>query len=66
MIIIPKVLVVMKPVDGGQSMIGVIECPQCGETHYTARIECGERSIFCGTNAELDNGYSTVDVTAII
>lgn len=34
----PSVILVMKPVDGGRAMIGMIECPHCGETHYTTNI----------------------------
>ena len=62
----PKVLMAMKPVDGGRATIGLIECPCCGETHYTTDIRCGERRVFCGTGAERPDGYSTLDVTAII
>jgi formylmethanofuran dehydrogenase subunit E len=63
---IPKVLLVMKPVDGGRAMIGIIECPYCGETHYTTQIECGQRSIFCGVDAQRPDGYSTVIVERIV
>ena len=52
-------------------MIGLIECPHCGETHYTTHLECGERTVFCG-RATTDNpairadGYSDVRVIQII
>jgi hypothetical protein len=65
----PSVMLVMKPVDGGRAMIGLIECPHCGETHYTTDIKCGERDIFCGTvgdGAQRPDGYSTVIVQRII
>ena len=67
----PDVILVMKPVDGGRAMIGVIECPHCGQTHFTTNIECGERNLFCGL-ATVDaptvrpDGYSTVIVTRIV
>jgi hypothetical protein len=62
----------IKPVDGGRAVIGVIECPHCGQTHFTAHIECGERQLFCGTGHTEDtenirvDGYSTVVVVRII
>lgn len=68
----PDVVLVMKPVDGGRAMIGVIECPHCGETHYTTQIECGERDVFCGTKNVAEcptvrsDGYATVVVTRIV
>lgn len=65
----PDVLLVMKPVDGGRAVIGIIECPHCGQTHYTTQIQCGERDVFCG-NADSEtvrsDGYATVIVTQII
>lgn len=67
----PNVLLMMKPVDGGRAVIGVIECPHCGQTHFTTDIRCGERDVFCG-NAWEDNptirpdGYATVIVIQII
>ncbi|OWK34246.1 hypothetical protein [Fimbriiglobus ruber] len=70
----PDVLLVMKQVDGGRAAIGLIECPHCGETHYTTHIECGERTVYCGVKAaEVDqyrtirpDGYGTVVVKQII
>ncbi len=68
----PNVLLLMKPVDGGRAMIGIIECPHCGQTHYTTHIECGERTVFCGLGRIDDcetvrsDGYATVIVTQII
>lgn len=64
-------MLVMKQVDGGKAVIGLIECPSCGETHYTTLIQCGERDMFCGTNCiGTDNvrsdGYTTVDVQRIV
>lgn len=38
---------VMKPVDGGRAVIGLIECPRCGQDHFTTQIRCGELSVFC-------------------
>lgn len=61
---IPKVVLVMKPVDGGRATIGILECPHCGETHYTTQIECGDRQVFCGSKAEAP--YNAVSVTAIL
>ncbi len=66
---IPEVLLVMKQVDGGRAVIGVIECPWCGETHFTTQVQCGERKVFCGTKkgkAETPDGYSRVDVIRIV
>jgi hypothetical protein len=63
---IPKVMLVMKPVDGGRAMIGLIECPCCGETHYTTQIQCGERLVFCGVNAERPDGHSRILVERIL
>ena len=66
---IPKVMLVMKQVDGGRAVIGIIECPNCGETHYTTDISCGERRVFCGTGhtyAVKPDGWSKVMVEAII
>lgn len=66
----PKVVLVMKPVDGGRATIGLIECPFCGDTHYTTLIQCGERDIFCGTGAaspaERPDGYSRIVVQRIV
>lgn len=66
-----EVLLVMKPVDGGRAVIGIIECPHCGETHFTTNIACGERDVFCGlTTADAPtvrpDGYATVIVTRIV
>lgn len=61
----------MKPVDGGRAVIGIIECPNCGQTHYTTQIECGFRKVFCGTG-NVDNfgvgqdGYSELVILQII
>lgn len=63
----PRVPMVMKPVDGGRAVIGLIECPCCGETHYTTQIECGEREVFCGLKkAVRPDGYSNIVITEII
>jgi hypothetical protein len=67
----PNVVMVMKPVDGGRAVIGLIECPHCGETHYTTQIQCGERDVFCGiarkdTPTIRPDGYATVVVTRIV
>lgn len=62
----PKVLLVMKPVDGGRAVIGLIECPHCGQDHYTTQIECGERRVFCGSGADSKDGYSFVSVERIV
>lgn len=66
---IPKVLMVVKPVDGGRGAIGLIECPYCGQTHFTTMLHLGRRDFFCGTlggNAERADGYSTLDVLALL
>jgi hypothetical protein len=67
----PEVLLVMKPVDGGRAVIGIFECPHCGETHYTTLIQCGERDVFCGTAGNASptirhDGWSTIIVSRII
>jgi len=70
----PEVVLVMMPVDGGRAMIGLIECPHCGETHYTTQIQCGERDVYCGVprfnTADCPtvrpDGYATVIVTRIV
>ena len=70
----PNVLLVMKQVDGGRAVIGLIECPHCGETHYTTDIRCGERDVYCGlpkwNTGECEtvwpDGYATVIVTRIV
>jgi ribosomal protein L32 len=70
----PDVVLVMKQVDGGRAVIGLIECPHCGETHYTTHVECGTRDVYCGVPAFQDarhdtirpDGYSTVVVTRIV
>lgn len=64
----PDVLLVMKPVDGGRAVIGIIECPHCGQTHFTAHIECGRRDLFCGTQDPTvrPDGFSSVVVTQIV
>ena len=66
--VIPKVMLMMKPVDGGAAMIGVIECPNCGQEHFTTNIECGDRRIFCGTGGPDSpvDGWSWVSVERII
>lgn len=69
---LPSVFLVMKPVDGGRAMIGLIECPNCGQDHFTTDLKCGERKVFCGT-ANRDHrpavgadGYSQLVVTRIL
>ena len=62
----PPVVLVMKPVDGGRAVIGIVECPHCGETHYTTQIRCGELQLFCGVGAQRPDGWSVVDVQRII
>ena len=62
----PKILLIMKPVDGGSAMIGMIECPHCGQEHLTTDIRCGERKVFCGSAAESPDGYNRVSVERII
>ena len=57
---------VMKPVDGGRAVIGLIECPHCGETHYTTQIECGQRDVFCGQEGQRPDGYSTIVIERIV
>ena len=72
--VVTDVVLVMKPVDGGRAVIGIIECPHCGQTHYTTQIDCGQRRVFCGTgHVEPDydkrigaDGYSHVNVTRIL
>ena len=61
-----KVVIVMKPVDGGRACIGLIDCPYCGETHYTTNIKTGERDVFCGQGAQKPDGYSFLCVTHIM
>lgn len=64
----------MKPVDGGKAMIGMIECPHCGQEHLTTNIKCGERDVYCGVPASRvegnetirHDGYATVIVTRIV
>ena len=69
---IPKIALLMKPVDGGGAIIGTFDCPNCGEQHFTTLVKTGERDVFCGTNrhgkdgAVRPDGYSTVDVQVII
>lgn len=63
---IPKVVLMIKPVDGGRAVIGVIDCPNCGQEHLTTNISCGERKIFCGSSEDDDDGYSWVDIQEII
>lgn len=70
----PEVVLVMKPVDGGRAMIGMIECPHCGAEHLTTNISCGERDVYCGvpkfnTNecpAVRADGYATIIVIRIV
>lgn len=66
----PDVLLVMKPVDGGRAVIGLIECPHCGQEHFTTLIQCGERDVFCGLAKDGQfiraDGYATVYVTRIV
>jgi hypothetical protein len=66
---IPSVPMMMKPVDGGSAVIGVIECPWCGQTHFTTQIQCGERTVFCGTRkgkAQRPDGHSKIIITQIL
>jgi len=66
----PDVLLVLKQVDGGRAVIGIIECPHCGQTHYTTKLECGERQVFCGIGTDSptvrSDGYATVVVLQIV
>jgi hypothetical protein len=70
---IADVVMVMKPVDGGRAVIGIVECPQCGETHYTTQIRCGQLDVFCGIvgcedvlTAARPDGWTTLNVTRIL
>jgi hypothetical protein len=66
----PSVAMVMKPVDGGRAVIGMIECPHCGREHLTTQIKCGELVVFCGLNEDGDtvgvDGHSRVMVERIL
>ena len=67
----PDVLLVMKPVDGGRAVIGIIECPHCGQTHFTTNIQCGPRLVFCGRPIDAGpgvrpDGHAEVNVTRIV
>jgi len=56
-----KVLMVQKPVDGGKWMIGMVECPECGETHYTfEQRRTGLVSLYC------QGKWLEFEVTAIL
>ena len=66
---LPKVLLCMRPVDGGSAVIGVLEeCPNCGGQHFTTSLECGRRKFFCGLNsdAKTADGWTWVDVQRIL
>jgi hypothetical protein len=67
-VVIPHVPMRMEQVDGGRAVIGLIDCPWCGKTHYTTQIDCGERTVFCGTKnkkSERPDGRSRVVITQI-
>ncbi len=64
--VIPKVILMMKPVDGGRAVIGVMECPNCGQEHFTTDIRCGERRVFCGSGSDSTDGHSWVCIETII
>jgi hypothetical protein len=65
---IPPVVLIMKKVDGGAAVIGVLECPHCGQDHYTTRVNAGNLDVFCGRNngATRPDGWSTVCVERVI
>lgn len=52
---LPDVLMLMKPVDGGRAVIGMVECPYCGADHFTTHIRCGDLEVFCGSRHEGPN-----------
>ena len=62
---IPRVIMVLRPVDGGKFMVGLIECPNCGETNYTANTNCGEMWVYCGKSTK-DNGWTKVMVSGVL
>lgn len=66
----PSVVMMMKPVDGGRAVIGMVECPHCGKEHLTTQIKCGELKLFCGFdehgNTVGTDGYSRVTVERVI
>lgn len=66
----PSVLMVMKPVDGGRAVIGMVECPHCGKEHLTTQIKCGELTLFCGLDEDNKtvgtDGHSRVMVERIV
>lgn len=65
--VVPKVVLTMTPVDGGKTMIGIIDCPYCGHQHYTSKIECGETTVFCGSrDSDVKSGRKPVIVQRIL
>ena len=64
---VPEVVLTMVPVDGGKTMMGIIDCPYCGCQHYTSKIECGETTVFCGgRNNDSEPGRKPVIVQRIL
>ena len=63
---VPKVVMIMRPVDGGRAVIGSVDCPHCGKEHLTVRIQTGRLRLFCGVvESPNPDGWSWVDVETI-
>lgn len=57
-----KALLVIKPVDGGRACIGVVECPVCGQDHYTTNVRAGELRVYCGPDRAPGDGWSVITI----
>jgi len=64
---VPEVILTMVQVDGGKTVVGVIDCPYCGHQHFTSKIKCGETTVFCGgRDPEVESGRKPVIVQRIL
>ena len=64
---VPEVVLTMVQVDGGKTVVGVIDCPYCGHQHFTSKIECGETTVFCGNrDPDVESGRKPVIVQRIL
>ncbi len=62
---LPRVALIVRPVDDGSMFVGLFDCPFCGETHYTTFLGTGERDVFCGLLSDGGDEVHRVDIAVV-
>jgi len=63
---VPKVALIVKPVDGGSGRIGLIECPHCGRLHFTFHLLAGARNVWCDKDESRRDIVKRVNVAVVL